>query len=197
MGKSYTRDNIGIYGYGSLLKDAGEKIEPRVIGRIPISSPWPIEYARRSNLWGDGPTLVLHQTGGKVEGQILVLSVQSDALSDVREWLREREGKPPQSWIKEMKLDGLDYVLYCDLEPTLNEADIKPDSLANFAIESVGNKPDKNGIKYLRSNIELGVITPLTFAYRDAILRQSGAKDLVQAEKILLQGLSGLSKPTN
>ena len=187
MGKSYTQDNIGIYGYGSLLKDAGEKIEPRVIGRIPISSPWPIEYARRSNLWGSGPTLALHQTGGKVQGQILVLSVQSDALSHVREWLREREGNPPLAWIKEMELGGFNRVLYCDLEPTLSEADIKPDSLARFAIESVRIKPDKNGIRYLRRNIEQTVITPLTYAYRDAILRQCGAKNLLEAEKVLLE----------
>ena len=187
MRKPYTQDNIGIYGYGSLLKDAGEKIEPRVIGRIPISSPWPIEYARRSNLWGDGPTLVLHQTGGKVEGQILVLSVQSDALSHVREWLREREGNPPLAWIKEMELGGFNRVLYCDLEPTLSEADIKPDSLARFAIESVRIKPDKNGIRYLRQNIERNLITPLTYVYRDAILRLSGTKDLLEAEKVLLE----------
>jgi len=187
MGKSYTQDNIGIYGYGSLLKDAGEKIEPRVIGRIPISSPWPIEYARRSNLWGGGPTLALHQTGGKVQGQILVLSVQSDALSHVREWLREREGNPPLAWIREMELGGFNRVLYCDLEPTLSEADIKPDSLARFAIESVRIKPDKNGIRYLRRNIEQTVITPLTYAYRDAILRQCGAKNLLEAEKVLLE----------
>jgi len=187
MGKSYTQDNLGIYGYGSLLKDAGEKIEPRVIDRIPISSPWPIEYARRSNLWGGGPTLALHQTGGKVQGQILVLSVQSDALSHVREWLREREGNPPLAWIKEMELGGFNRVLYCDLEPTLSEADIKPDSLARFAIESVRIKPDKNGIRYLRRNIEQTVITPLTYAYRDAILRQCGAKNLLEAEKVLLE----------
>jgi hypothetical protein len=187
MGKSYTQDNVGIYGYGSLLKDAGANIESRIIGRIPFSSPWPIEYVRLSNLWGGGPTLALHQTGGKVEGQILVLSVQSDALSHVREWLREREGNPPLAWIKEMELGGFNRVLYCDLEPTLSEADIKPDSLARFAIESVRIKPDKNGIRYLRQNIERNLITPFTYAYRDQILRQSGAKDLLEAEKVLLE----------
>ncbi len=190
MDKSYTQNNIGIYGYGSLLKDAGEKIEPRVIGRIPISSPWPIEYARQSNPWGGGPTLALHQSGGKVQGQILVLSVQSDALSDAREWLREREGKPPRAWIKEMKLGGFDHVLYCDLEPTLSEADIKPDSLARFAIESVRIKPEKNGIRYLRQNIERDLITPLTYSYRDEILRLSGAKDLLEAEMVLVESKS-------
>ncbi len=187
MSKSYTQDNIGVYGYGSLLEDAGEKIEPRVIGRIPISSPWPIEYARRSKLWGGGLTLTLHQTGGKVEGQILVLSVQSDALSDVKEWLREREGNPSVARIKVMELAGFNCVLYCDLEPTLSEADIKPESLARFAIESARLKPEKNGIRYLRQNIEKKVITPLTYAYRDEILRQSRARDLLEAEKVFLE----------
>ncbi len=187
MGKPYAQDNIGIYGYGSLLKDAGEKIEPRVIGRIPISSPWPIEYARRSNLWGGGPTLVLHRTGGKVQGQILVLSVESEAIGYAREWLREREGNPPDEWIREMKLGGFDHVLYCALEPTLSETDIKPETLASFAIASVQKTPEKNGVRYLRQNIEGNVITPLTYAYRDEILRQSGAKDLLEAEKVFLE----------
>ena len=68
-----------------------------------------------------------------------------------------------------------------------SEADIKPDSLARFAIESVRIKPDKNGIRYLRQNIERNLITPFTYAYRDQILRQSGAKDLLEAEKVLLE----------
>ena len=86
-----------------------------------------------------------------------------------------------------MELGGFNRVLYCDLEPTLSEADIKPDSLARFAIESVRIKPDKNGIRYLRQNIERNLITPFTYAYRDQILRQSGAKDLLEAEKVLLE----------
>ena len=116
-----------------------------------------------------------------------MLSVQSDALNDARKWLREREGKPPRAWIKVMKLGGFDHVLYCDLEPTLSEADIKPDSLARFAIESVRIKPEKNGIRYLRQNIERDLITPLTYTYRDEILRLSGAKDLLEAEMVLVE----------
>ncbi len=184
----YGQDNIGIYGYGSLLTHAGERLEHRVIARIPAPSPWPIEYARRSVLWGGGPTLVLHPRGGTVQGQILVLNAVAEDLGYIRKCLREREGHPPDSWIRETRLGEFDHVFYCNLEPTLGESEIKAEKLASYAIESVRKQPGKNGIRYLRQNIEANIVTPLTYAYRNEILRQSGAKDLLEAEEVLLQG---------
>ena len=42
----------------------------------------------------------------------------------------------------------------------------------------------RNGIRYLAQNIEHGIVTPLTYAYRDAILRRTGAAGLTEAEAI-------------
>ena len=54
MAQSHGQNNLAIFAYGSLLFDAGEKILPLIIARIPCASPWPIEYARRAKLRGDG-----------------------------------------------------------------------------------------------------------------------------------------------
>ena len=186
MAQPYGKDSLAIFAYGSLLSDPGEKIAAHVIARIPHRSPWPIEYARRAKLRGDGPTLVIHRAGGSVQGQLLVLDIQVSALDQLREWLWEREGKPAPERIRGMECGGFGCVLYCDLESTLRDEELNPKSLAAFAIESVRRSPERNAIKYLAQNIGQGIITPLTYAYRDAILRATGAVDLRQAEEIAL-----------
>ena len=197
MAKSYGKSNLAIFAYGSLLSDPGEKILPHIIARIPFPSPWPIEYARRAKLRGDGPTLVLHKTGGIVQGRLLVLDIHDNRLDELRELLWEREGRPPRQRLKQMACGDFGSVLYCDLAATLRDEEIIPESLAEFAIESVGQSPARNAIRYLAQNIEQGVITPLTHAYRDAILRRTGAVDLTQAEDVVLRSLGGNAAVVN
>ena len=60
----------------------------------------------------------------------------------------------------------------------------------NLAIFAYG--PARNAIRYLAQNIEQGIVTPLTFAYRDAILRRTGAADLSEAERLVLRSDDGL-----
>ncbi|MEX0806167.1 MAG: hypothetical protein WD688_23030 [Candidatus Binatia bacterium] len=165
---------VGIFGYGSLLSDPGDDIGLHVVEHMPHISPWKIEYARRSDGRGGGPTLVIHQAGGAVNGQVLVLDGGANRLAEVGEWLWQRENRPKRRCIKEMRLAGLDHVLYCDIESNIRDTDMNAESLARFAIESVSSKPERNGIAYLARNIEMGVITPLTHAYQDAILRLTG-----------------------
>lgn len=81
---------------------------------------------------------------------------------------------------------------YCDLASNLSDEEITAESLAQFAIESVRKIPMRNAIRYLAQNIEQGVVTPLTYAYRDAILRRTGAVDLTEAEKIILRSVRGV-----
>jgi len=160
MAQSYGHSNLAILAYGSLLSDPGEKILPHVIARVPYPSPWPIEYARRAKLRGDGPTLVLHKTGGTVRGQLLVLDIQKSALGELMEWLWEREGEPPRDRLKQVECRGFGCVLYCDLESNLSDEEINAESLAQFANESVRKIPMRNAIRYLAQNIEQGIITP-------------------------------------
>jgi len=85
-----------------------------------------------------------------------------------------------------MAFADFERVLYCDLEATLGDEEINAESLAEFAIDSVQRSPARNAVQYLAQNITQGVVTPLTYAYRDAILRRTGARDLAQAEELLL-----------
>jgi hypothetical protein len=59
-----------------------------------------------------------------------------------------------------MECNGFGCVLYCDLESTLRDEEIKLESLVVFAIESVHQSPARNAIRYLAPNIEQGIITP-------------------------------------
>lgn len=180
------RSTVGIFGYGSLLSEPGDDIVPHIVERIPCLSPWKIEYARRSEGRGLGPTLVIHKAGSGVKGQILVLDVAANRLAEVREWLWKRENRPRRSCIKEMQLAGVKHVLYCDIDSNIGDSDLNADSLASFAIDSVALKPERNGIAYLARNLDLGIVTPLTYAYRDAILRLTSSGDLDEAEKKVL-----------
>jgi len=192
---TYGKNNLAIFAYGSLLYDPGETILPHIVARVRVPSPWPIEYARRARLRGDGPTLVLHETGGIVDGGLPVLDLQESWLDELTEWLWQREGQPPRERLKRMACGGFGCVLYCDLEATLRQEEINGAALAGFAIESVRRRPARNAIRYLARNIERGVITPLTFAYRDAILRRTGAADLGEAERLVLRSI--LSNPAS
>jgi len=192
MPQDYGPSNLAIFAYGSLLSDPGVEIGARIIARVLCPSPWPIEYARRAKLRGDGPTLVLHKTGGIGQGRLLVVDMQQGALDQLREWLWEREGRPRRELLKQMTCGGFDYVLYCDLEATLREDEINAESLARMAIASVRNSAARNAIRYLAQNIEHGIVTPLTFDYRDAILRRTGAADLTEAEAVALSSTDRL-----
>jgi hypothetical protein len=77
---------LALFAYGPLLSDPGETIGPHITARVPHPGPWPIEYASRDKLRGDGPTVVLHKTGGIVQGELLVLDIQKDRLDDLHEW---------------------------------------------------------------------------------------------------------------
>jgi hypothetical protein len=63
----------------------------------------------------------------------------------------------------------------------------RQDNLAIFAYGSLLSDPARNAIRYLAQNIQQGIVTPLTYAYRDAILRLTGVVDLTQAEEIVLR----------
>lgn len=181
--KTWDTENIGILAYGSLLADPGPDIGPRIIERIQQQTPWPVEYARRSESRGGAPTLVIHPKGSRVQGAVLVLDLKRNEEALAREWLRIREGRTSQENIKSMELSGLKVVLYADLPGTIPDEELSPECLADYALASVSSLLERNGIAYLADNIQNGVKTPLTDAYSSAILRKTGAPDLQAAIK--------------
>lgn len=186
----WNEDNIGIFAYGSLLTDPGGEIGPHVIDRIQCESPWPVEYARRSDSRGGAPTLVIHSKGSKVKGAILVLNLKRNEEARVCEWLRVREGRTSRGNIKSMELNGLKLVLYADLPATIPDEELTPEYLADCAIASVPSLLDRNGIAYLADNIAKGIGTPLTDAYSSAILRKTRSADLREA----IEAAAGMSE---
>ena len=61
-----------------------------------------------------------------------------------------------------------------------------------LAIASARRSPTRNAIRYLAQNVEHGILTPLTYAYRDGILRRTGAADLTEAEAAVLSSMGRL-----
>ena len=182
-------NKLAVYGYGSVLVDAGPELQPLILDRIPFPSPRPVEYARLSKSRGGAPAVAFYDGGGIVTGQILVLDLpDTDEKRDkVMHSLWRREGRPPWAAIRTMSAAGIQTVIYADLEA--NMPNPNPKLMADFAINSVAKCAelgdiDKNGIRYLRDNIAIGVITPLTEAYQEALLTKLRAKDLSQAEEI-------------
>ncbi|MGE5598245.1 MAG: hypothetical protein ACM3XS_02555 [Bacteroidota bacterium] len=182
---------IAIYGYGSVLIDAGPDLQPLILERIPFPSPRPVEYARLSKSRGNAPAVAFYDGGGIVTGQILVLDLPDtqEKRDKVANSLWIREGRPPWAAIRTMSMAGIATVFYVDLEPNIPSP--SPKLLADFAIASVAKcaeagQVERNGIRYLRENLRIGVITPLSRAYEEALLAKLRAKDLEEAERIAL-----------
>jgi hypothetical protein len=182
---------IGVLAYGSLRTDPGGELLPLIVERVTVRTPFGIEYGRFSQTRGGAPTVVPHPRGAPVDAEVLVLdgSVGLDAAQDMV-WRREvrqvgTSARPsPRSPVVVRALEdfaGCTVVLYTDfIDDPIEEPN--PTALAKAALQSVGQVSElKDGLAYLADLLGLGVITPLTFAYRDEILRLSGARTLDEA----------------
>jgi hypothetical protein len=69
----------------------------------------------------------------------------------------------------------------------LRDREMTPDSLAEFAIESVQKKSRAKRHKILNPKYRARGYYPAYLCYRDAVLDRFGAAKLTQAEKIILR----------
>ncbi|MGE5529654.1 MAG: hypothetical protein ACM3X6_11010 [Patescibacteria group bacterium] len=191
-----TMERLAVYGYGSLLVDAGSDLQPLIVERIPHPSPRPVEYARLSRSRGNAPAAAFTDMGGIVTGQILVLDLPDteETRDKVSHSLWLREGRPPRAAIRTMSAGPIKTVFYVDLEPNIPNP--TPKLLADFAIASVARcmemgAPERNGIRYLRETRAIGVITPLSDAYTETVLARLKASDLEEAERIAINRAGG------
>ncbi len=186
-------NNICIFGYGSLVEDIGDELNPLIIKKIKFMSPFKVEYARKSSSRGNAPTLTTFSEGDFVEGKIIVLSLlnSKENLEKIKNMLMEREHTHNENYIRITNLKEFESVLYCEFP-----SNIVPDSelLAKLAIKSVSNLKlkeedvDRNGIRYLFENINHGIITQLTKEYQQEILKQTRTSSLEEAEaKLILE----------
>lgn len=163
--------------------------------RIKTPTPFPVEYGRYSKTRGDAPTLVRHEAGAPVCGEILVLD-DAVAVAAARDmlWRRERrrigtgetyvEGTSPDSVLVPPAIDSpcVSNVLYTDFRPEGKIETPNAQELARRAIQSVKTaEAGMDGISYLMSNLAAGIETPLTQAYKTEILRQTKTESLSEA----------------
>jgi len=205
------RPRAGILAYGSLQVDPGAEIDAATVERIPVTTPFPVEYARSSGTRAGAPTLVPvpEGLGTPVQAQILLMRPDmSDYL--VADMLYRRETnrvgdfsvqydkdaqqkkRDPVLVKKVQDLSGVPYVFYIWLAPNLDVVldDGRTDAakaahLADLAMRSVtaGTYPaGRDGIRYLADAIRHGIRTPLTEHYGAEVLRLAcDAPDLEKA----------------
>lgn len=87
---------------------------------------------------------------------------------------------------KLINFEGIDIVLYTKLGE--NITDLSPSKLADLAITSVkaeAGKTGEDGISYLISLKEQGILTPVMPDYEDEILKKTGTLSLEKALAML------------
>lgn len=195
---------LGILAYGSLIKDAGE-LEPYIIQRKIVKTPFKVEFARKSRTRGGAPTLAIVQSGGSyVDAQILVLR-ETIGIQDAKNMLYRREihreneknlvydPTNKSSTIKILSMSdfrGIETVLYTDPKPNIEDLNAK--NLAMLAIESakMKGKEKLDGISYLIEAKNCGIKTPLMEGYEQAILDLMRPRNLEEALKAIILSLS-------
>jgi hypothetical protein len=195
----HPKKKVGILAFGSLITDPGKELLPKITMRIKTLTPFGVEYGRISQTRGGAPTLVPHEAGTPVEGEILVLD---DAVSveEARNmvWRRERrkegtgetyfQGTSPNSVLVRDCNESpcVKHVLYTDFNPDGKVAQPQAADLARQAIQSVkAAKEGMDGITYLKNNLASGIKTKLTPDYEAEILKQTKANSLEEAHRKL------------
>ena len=199
-------NKIGILAFGSLIDDPGPELDPLIVSKEDIETPFNIEYARQSGTTrGGAPTLVpVTSGGGKVKAKLLKL--KSDmSLETIKDMLYRREihqvgnlektynpesTNPNAVRIGELyNFHELEIVLYASLPQNIETP--SAETLADLAIQSARKEAGtngKDGILYLINNIKAGIETPLTQSYRQAILDKTDTSSLEEArQKIISQ----------
>jgi hypothetical protein len=192
--------NIGILAYGSLIDCPDEEIKAITVS-APIKNvqtPFKVEFARASGTRNGAPSLIpVIEGGAKVKAVIIVLenSVSEREAVDIL-WRREtwqvgsgRRYNPPSipglnTVLVERIRDffEVDIVLYTKIASNIDNP--SPELLADLAIRSAqaeAGERGKDGISYLISAKQSGIVTPLMPEYENEILRRTGAKTLEDA----------------
>lgn len=187
---------IGILAFGSLIDDPGQELQNVIVDkRENVLTPFKIEYGRKSSKRGDAPTLIPVSNGGqKVNATLLILSEEIN-LEEAKNRLYRREinevetdktytkrknPTPNQLVIKEY-LNIEDVQICLTAKYGCNLTDITPEILADLAIKSFKSdevEKRRDGISYLKNNIDNNIITPLTEDYKNVILKRMKAKSL-------------------
>ena len=196
--RRHPKRKIGILAFGSLIKDPGAELLPKIAMRIKTQTPFPVEYGRISGRTRGGtPTLVPHESGAPVSAEILVLD-DDVSIEETRNMLWRREtrqrdtsrtytrGSSDNSVLVEEFHDDpcVETVLYTNFNLSGKIPHPTAADLAYKTIESVAAAPEgMDGITYLMNAIRSGIETPLTADYKAEILKQTMTLTLEDALK--------------
>jgi hypothetical protein len=192
---------VGILAYGSLIEDPGAEIEAaRLRTESNVRTPFKIEFARKSQTRGYGPTLVPVAVGGDhVLAHIIILKEgisESEACDLV--WRRETRqigsgkryvpsdhpGENTTVVKRAGKMQSIDTVLYTHIAANIQP--LTAQELARLAVESVGKaEPGMDGITYVMDALGRGLKTPLSHAYEAEVKRLAGVHSLEDAPQEL------------
>ena len=191
---------LGIMAFGSLIEDPGQELGPTIVERIPVITPFAVEFAKYSSTRGGAPTLAPVRHGGQpVNAMVFVLDAGVSQVSAVDMlWRRETRNvgtgkrypaKHSPKAVRVRKLvdfEGVACVLYTDFYARGKLLKPKAAALARRAVRSVQLAArGKDGISYLMQAMSVGISTPLMKAYQNEILRITGSDSLSSAlEKV-------------
>jgi hypothetical protein len=195
IGSSYT---VGVLAYGSLIDDPGPEIGPKIqLSLLNVETPFAVEYARSSRSRGGAPTLVPVDTGGSHVSAVIHVLEDNVSVEQAMDWVWRREvrrygkdhyrpsPKPGRDTVvvdSVSRLRGVGTVLFTRI--AANIWPLNAEELAKRAIESakiLEGKSGRDGISYLINAIARGIRTPLTDAYKNAVLAITNSPDLVAA----------------
>jgi len=185
---------LGILAFGSLISNPGAEIEAALVGRkVDVRTPFGVEFARGSTKRGGAPTLVPHEQGAPVLAQILLVNVSEQEAKD-RLWRREidkigqgghyvHRANPGLNTLiidRYENFEGVDAVLAARFAATI--VPLTAARLAELAITSAHlERTGRDGITYLIEAKRNGIMTPLSDAYEQEILRRTQARNLEEA----------------
>lgn len=192
-------NKLGILAYGSLVDEPGSELNAVIVDRIPCDTPFNVEYARLSSGRSDAPTVIPITGEGKpVKAFILVLADNvTQAQAESMLWRREIRvtepsrvyRRPPTPHMNSVLVESIsnyhsvETVLYTSIQSNMGILNT-PAYLAHFAIQSILNEAGEkktDGLRYLKNNIDNGIITPLTTEYEAEILKRTAAKNIDEA----------------
>ena len=215
MAEDPGKASFGILAYGSLIANPGKEVEEITERSIEnVMTPFEVEYARKSSGRHGAPTLVPvpKGKGGNVQAQIFVLTADVDEqkacdvlyrreINKVRSdkvYVDEKQRKKANGVVIDPMngFEGFSKVFSTTLKANFEEIlddelspQEKAEVLAKAAVESVTEETyprNRDGIRYLADAIDNGIQTPLTEAYRLAVVASvDGAENLDQARKIV------------
>lgn len=198
---------LAILAYGSLIDDPGDELKAVVDNVIKrVTTPFKVEFARSSRTRGGAPTLIPVESGGAhVQGSLLILRTDV-SIGEARSKLWRREtgrigtgyqyvtpdpvGQNSVVIHDHKDLGGVDLVLSTWI--CSNIAPLTADKLADLAISSAATEAGiqgRDGISYLIDATLAGIRTPLTDAYREAILARTSTANLGDARQMLVSGI--------